>query len=138
MNVNYNYDTSTTLCYRLWVMGDIKAWIRTQWGPRTPYGSPRELALKISDGHNQNIVADIERKGVLTFKTAKGLSKATGVNVLTILLMAGLIEENDLERVLTPNQEKATEVIAGLPEDFASAWLESGERLRQLARGSDT
>ena len=120
-------------------MQDIKEWIGAQWGDGTPYGSPRELALAISDDRNQNIVADIERKGVLTFKAAAGVARATKVSVLRVLMMAGLVDEAEVAaisgQVLTVAQEKAANLVAKLPEEWAEALLESGEtQLELLAR----
>ena len=118
-------------------MEDLRQWLGRQRGPGSKFPSARQLALAISGNRNQNVVANIERNGVLTFETARGLARATKTPVVQILLMAGVIEESEIEattgELLSGRQLDAAKIIGGLPDDFADTWLESGEALRRLA-----
>ena len=122
-------------------MERFKEWLRHQWGPGTKYRSPRQLSLAISDDKDEGAYAAMERRGLVKFDRAKGLAKATGVSVLQILLMAELVSETEIEsisgQILTTGQVQAADLYQAMPDDFAEAWLESGEKLRQLAQGSN-
>lgn len=122
-------------------MGKLTEWLRSQWWPGTLYSSPRQLSLAISEGKDQVAYADIERKGLVKFDRARALARATSTSVLRIVLFAGIIDETEIEAVagrsLTASQEKAAGLIQSLPDDFADAWLESGERLLELAEGQE-
>ena len=83
----------------------------------------------------------MERRGLSTFGRTQGLAKATGVSILQILLMADIVPEAEIERIsgkaLTTGQVQAADLYQAMPDDFAEAWLESGEKLRQLAQGTN-
>ena len=121
-------------------MEDLRKWLRRQYDwPGAKYSSARQLALAVSDKRNQNVVANIERNGVVTFETAKGLARATDTNIIHILIMAGVIQESEIEttsgELLSGRQLDAAKIIGGLPDDFADAWLESGAAAIRLAGG---
>ena len=116
----------------------LNEWLRRQYDwPGAQYPSARQLSLAITGGKDQGTVGDIERKGITTFKRARDLSAATNTPVVQILLMAGLIEKSEIEttsgELLSGRQLDAARIIDQLPDDFADAWLQSGEALRRLA-----
>ena len=121
-------------------MDDLRKWLRRQYDwPGAQYPSARQLSLAITGGKDQGTVGDIERKGITTFKRARDLSAATDTPVVQILLMAGLIQESEIEttsgELLSGRQLDAARIIGGLPDDFADAWLESGAAAIRLAGG---
>ena len=122
-------------------MDELREWLGRQYGPGAKYPSPRQLSLAISNNRNQGIVAEIENKGLVKFETAINLARATETPLVRILLMAGIVDESEIEamagQVLSADQAAAAEIAGELPDDFASAWLESGVRLRELVPESD-
>ena len=116
----------------------LNEWLRRQYDwPGAQYPSARQLSLAITGGKDQGTVGDIERKGVTTFKRARDLSAATDTPVVQILIMAGLIGESDLESMtgtlLSGHQLDAARIIGSLPDDYADAWLVTGEATLRLA-----
>ena len=120
-------------------MENLQEWIGTQYGPGTKYPSARQLALAISQNRNQNVVSDIERKGILTFDTAQGVARATGVSVLRVLLMSGVVDEAEVEAIggkaLTAGEAQAAALWRELPVDVAALWLRLGSELMELPQG---
>ena len=117
-------------------------WIKGQYGGASRYKTARQLSLAISEGRNPNQVFDIEARGTAKIETIAKIAAALDMAILDVFVAAGWIPQAELEakasRVLTTNQEKAAGVVETLPDDFADAWLESGERLLELALGSDS
>ena len=126
--------------YNCCVESELGKWIRDQYGAGHFYKTARQLSLAISDGRNPNQVFDIEARGTAKIETVCKIAAALGMPVLDVFVAAGWIPKAELEaktgRVLTANQEKAAGLIETLPDAFAGAWLESGERLLELAEAS--
>ena len=117
-------------------MEKLNSWLRRQYDvPGAKYPSARQLSLAITNGKDQGTVGDIERRGITTFKRARELSAATETPVLQILLMAGLINESEIEGgTLSPQQVRAATVVGDLPDEVTDAWLVSLERLVPILR----
>ena len=95
MYVNIVCDTKIKLMYS----GDMELfeWLNRQCGPGQKFASPRQLSLAISEGHDQSALSNMEARGLTTIRNVQRIAQATGISQLRVLLMAGIVTEDEIQ-----------------------------------------
>ena len=115
-------------------------WLKNQYGDGKKFVTRRQLSLACfapGDDHiNEGLIGQIETRGTAKPDTLRRVAEALGISPIHIFIEAEWIQASDVTatsgELLSGRQLDAARIVGGLPDDFAGAWLESGEAVMRL------
>jgi hypothetical protein len=111
----------------------IARWLAAQLGPDRRFKSARQLS--IASGLSPNVVANILERGKADAGTLVKIAHTLDTSPVTIFIIMGWLTEQDLAEAVNEAEIHAMGIYLRLPDEYRRAWLESGERLLELAGG---
>ena len=121
-------------------------WLNDQWGPGKKFASPRQFSLAISEGHDASALTHIESRGLTTIRTAQRIGHATGTGTLRVLLLAGVVTEEEIRElggaapqagVLSIEEEEWVQMLRRAPPILCESILQGLRAGLGMLDGSD-